>query len=107
MKLQTIVLFLTASLASVIHTQACTVVYRGMYTHETGDVGGGCFGTDPSDPITYVETRPNPARPPVVCYVFYEDYGCNGKVVHPFDCAYSHPPGIIAKSVRITCPPGT
>ncbi|CAG8571191.1 4564_t:CDS:2 [Ambispora gerdemannii] len=102
MKLQSIVTFMTASLASVIYTQACFVFTKGSYVHTLGAPGGGCFGTDPGDIITESSTDP----PKGVLYTFYSDFNCQGALFsgtgsNKFD------PGLKISSVRITCPDGT
>ncbi|CAG8525780.1 4500_t:CDS:2 [Ambispora gerdemannii] len=106
MKFQSVVLFMTASLASAIYTQACTVFYQGKYTHQTGDKGGGCFGTDESDPIEKIWTDPDPPRPPVVCNNFCNKYNCEGDVVIS-SCASTSAERVLTNSVKIFCPPET
>ncbi|CAG8547162.1 250_t:CDS:2 [Ambispora gerdemannii] len=99
MKLQSIVLFLTASLSTAIYAQAvCTIFYKGLYRHQTGDTGGGCFGADPSDSITTVST----ADPADACYTFYSGYGCTGSVVGS-GCGSTTFPGIKFSSIKLLC----
>ncbi|CAG8440205.1 9547_t:CDS:2 [Ambispora gerdemannii] len=108
MNLQSFVVFLTASLAFVNYAQACTIFYNGAFRHQTGDKGGGCFGTDPSDNITSISTDP-----PTACYVLYTDWACKGTQLTnstngtQFCDGNSFPKGIKFSSVRLTCPPGT
>ncbi|CAG8525762.1 4499_t:CDS:2 [Ambispora gerdemannii] len=64
-----------------------SLVYQGEFTHQTGDKGGGCFGTDERDPIKKVWTDPDS---PATCYKFYSDVHCEGKVVWE-GCATTFP----------------
>ncbi|CAG8582717.1 3432_t:CDS:2 [Ambispora leptoticha] len=102
MKLQSIILSLTVSLASVIHAQACTIFLRGTaYTSQTGDVGGGCFGLGADNFLQEVR-----ASDPGTTYTFFPNYGCQGNPIGSgMDDTFF--PYIQPSSVRLVCPRGT
>ena len=75
------------------------LVCKGQSRHETGDVGGGCYGFDPSDRI-----RKCTVTEPGTSYVLFSEYGCNGRIVAKgFGKRHFHP-RVRFSSVMIKCP---
>ncbi|CAG8445192.1 12655_t:CDS:2 [Funneliformis caledonium] len=100
MKVQIILLFFIAYLASESYAKQCKISCKGKNVHEIGGSGSGCYGLDPSDPFRSCE-----ASTPGTSYEFFDDFGCKGSVVRSGqDFVVFRPPPVKAKSVKISCP---
>ena len=73
------------------------LVLKGQFTHTTGGQSG-CFGTDPTDPISMASAPSN------VVYKFYSGENCKGLIFTGSGVTNFTPP-LKAKSTRLTCPP--
>jgi len=69
------------------------LVLKGQFTHTTGGQSG-CFGTDPTDPISVASAPSN------VVYKFYSGENCNGLIF-----TGSGVTKLQTKSARLICPP--
>ena len=77
-------------------------VCKGQFKHQTGDKGGGCFGYDNTDSISFCDVSDAGTE-----YVFFNEFGCKGKIVGSGKNAKAFDPPIRVSSIGLKCPPGT
>ncbi|CAG8505034.1 1308_t:CDS:2 [Paraglomus brasilianum] len=100
MKFHSILVFLVASLAAGTYAAPaktpCEIVLKGKFTHTTGSGQSGCFGTDPTDPISMASAPSN------VVYKFYSGENCKG-LIFTGSGVNSFTPPLQTKSTRLIC----
>ncbi|CAI2176464.1 15742_t:CDS:2 [Funneliformis geosporum] len=98
MKVQLIMLFLIACLATESYAKQCLVYCKGKFTHTLGG-DSGCYGTEPADPFNECDVSV-----PGTKYEFFDSYGCKDSVIVAGKDHKTFHPSVKAHSVKITCP---